>query len=365
MGFRYSHILAYAFCLASIFVCLNTARAKTTVDSTQNPKFTGVTLSDREARRFAKDFQDMVNTNGPHFANSYYLQNVLGYTVGTPHISNMDFGLVAGFSEANGDYFAGTAKPDSYPALTPVVNFRFGMALSSRSDIVAKFSVLDMYMIDTEPTVSDVTVDDYRQFAIGAKFRYMVLGPQRLLPFLFNFEGLTCGVGGDIMTGYMGVVGDYNISMPQTSIDPGSGTAQLVDTYLEGEYNATMRMLQLTVCGEAIGYFRVVRALTFYTGGNLSLGWSWFGIEADSTGELMAADDTLDADIGNGFDYRSDYLMELEYDSRTMFYPFPLMPVYIVGIEYNAAPVKIGLESAVNMYNRKDVALLLSVRYEM
>ncbi len=339
--------------------------AKTTVDSTQNPKFTGVKLATGQASRFAKEFQKRVDANGPYFCNSFYLQNVLGYAVGSPHIDKMDFGIVTGFAESNGSYFAGTADKNSYPGVTPIATLRFGMGLSPESDVLVKLTIFDLYMINQEPDVSDIKIDDYRQFAIGGKYRYFMFGPQRLLPFLFNFEGVSVGAGGDLMTGYLGVVGDYENDMDRTSIDPGTGTPKEVDTYIKGDYNAMMRMLQLTASVEAVSYFNVINIFTFYTGCNLSLGWSWFGFEADSNGNLMAKDDTLDADIGNGFDYRSDYLVNLDYDSDTIFNPFPLMPVYVAGIELDALAVKLGLETAVNFVNREDVALQLSIRYEL
>lgn len=339
--------------------------AKTTVESTQNPQFTGVEFSAGEAKRFADDFQRMADINGPCFSQSYFLQNILGYSVGTPHITSYDIGITTGFAQSNGSYFGGSADEDSYPGITPVASIRVGKSLSTDSDILVKFMIFDMFLFNQEPEVSDVTLTDYRQFAIGGKYRYTLLGPKRLLPYLFNFSGVTCGVGADLMTASMGVTGEYDTEMEQTNIDPGTGEDKAVDTYLEGEYDAAMRLLQLSTCVEVVSYFKVFRIFDFYTGGNLTLGWNWLGITADSSGELMAADDTLDDDIGNGFDYRSDYLLELDIDSRTLFHPVPLMPVYIAGIECRISKMRIGLETAVNMYNREDVALQFALRYQM
>lgn len=339
--------------------------AKTTVTSTDNPGFSGLSVPAVELSRFADDFQKRADANGPYFCNSYYLQNILGYGVGSPHIRKMDFGLVTGFAESNGSYFAGDASEGSYPAITPIMSLRFGMALSPKTDILAKLTIFDMYMINQEPSVSDVKIDDYRQFAIGAKYRYFLIGPRRILPFLCNFEGVSVGAGGDLMTGYLGVEGSYDNEMEDTAVDPGNGVIQLVDTRIEGDYQAMMRMLQLGACVEAISYFKVMRVMRFYTGLNVSLGWSWFGFEADSEGKLMAVDNSLDAQIGGGFNYEADYLALLEYDSQTIYSPYPLMPVYIAGIEFDILSLKMGLSTAVNFVNREDVALQFSVRYEL
>jgi hypothetical protein len=365
MSFSRQNRYFILFVLLISLICSTDIFNKTTVDTTQNPKFTGVTLSAAEAKRFAKDFQKSMDANGPFFSDSYYLQNVLGYAAGTPHINSFDFGINLGASEANGKYFKGEAIADSYPAVTPIGTLRAGIELSPKSDVLVKLTVFDLFMTGQEPQYKDIVIDDYRQFVIGGKYRYMYLGPTRLLPFLFNFEGLTLGVGGDLLTGYLGVRGEYDNEMGQTNIDPGTGVEIPVDTLISGDYNATMRMLQITSSVEAISYFRVMRFMMFYTGANIALGWSWFGIEADSQGQLKAADDSLDAQIGNGFDYQSDYLLLLDYDSQTIYSPFPLMPVYIAGIEFDIPYVKIGLETAVNLQNRNDVALALNIRYEM
>ncbi len=355
------NILQIALFYLIMMPCLITA--KTTVTTESNPLFPDIELGGGEETRFKDDFADTVMANAPNFAEAFYLQNMLGYVVGKPHIKGWQAGFVLGSAFANGEYWDRTAKPDTYPAFAPIVNFHLGKELDSRSDVIGKIMILDLFMTGREPELSDVTIEDYRQFSIGGKYRRRIIDRKSLLPFLLNFEGITAGASADILTGYMGTKGLYDIEQDDTTVSTPAGDRS-VDTELESEYVAKATWIQMSLGFDVISYFRVMRFMNLYTGLGCAVGYNWFGMKAESEGELMARDNSLDAAIGNGFDYRADYLLTISYESDYVYNPFPLMPIAILGCEIDIRDFSLTLESAVNLYNMQDVTMVLGARYQ-
>ena len=349
--------------LFSLVLAPYLVNAKTTTETEANPLFPNIELGGGEEKRFKDDFADTVRANAPNFAEAFYLQNMLGYVVGKPHIKGWQAGFVLGSAFANGEYWDRTAKPDTYPAFAPIVNFHLGKELDSRSDIIGKIMILDLFMTGREPELSDVTVEDYRQFSLGGKYRRRIVDKKTLLPFLFNFEGITAGASADILTGYMGTRGVYEVEQDSKTVTTPGGDGT-VDTYLEGDYKAKATWIQMSLGFDVISYFRVMRFMNLYSGLGCALGYSWFGMKASSEGNLMARDNSIDALIGNGFDYRSDYLLSLNYKSDYIYNPFPLMPIVILGCEIDVRDFSLTLETAVNLHNMKDVTMVLGARYQ-
>ncbi|MDA3899517.1 MAG: hypothetical protein PF637_03245 [Spirochaetes bacterium] len=353
-------LFIYAFLVLLFFFPL---AAKTTTSIENNPLFPNISLAEGEEQRFSDDFARNVKKNAPNFAEAFYLQNMLGYVIGKPHIKGWQAGVVIGSAFANGKYWDGDAAADTYPAFAPIVTIHLGKELDSRSDVIGKIIILDLFMTGKEPDLAGVTLEDYRQFTIGGKYRRQIFEGKRLLPFLLNFEGITAGASADILTGYMGARGVYEVEQERTTVTTTSGDAT-TDTYLEGDYTAKSTWIQMSFGFDVISYFRIMRFMNIYTGLGCALGYSWFGMKAVSEGELMARDDSLDTLIGDGFNYQSDHLLTMSYRSDYVFNPFPLMPISIIGCEIDIVDFSLTLETAVNLYNLEDVTMVLGARYQ-
>lgn len=358
-------VLTCLFLLLLLFFSPQTLEGKTTIEIESNPEFEKISLGLGESDRFAGDFQDNVDNNAPHLTNAFFLENSLGYLVGTPHLGGFEGGIVFGAAIANGAYLNDEAAENTFVAPAPVLLIHGGGPLSAKSDLVVKVMIFDLFMTGQEPGIMGITLDDFRYLSLGGKYRRQIAPSHSLLPGLFNFSGLTVGVSGDILTGYMNVNGDYSISMEDTGLDFGTGETYYVDTAVDTEFDATARWLQFGAGVDALSYFEVLKIMSFYTGFGMQLGYSWFGIEADASGRLMAEEGTLDNIIGDGFSYEDDYLCEMDVSSDSVFNPFPLLPIYIVGFEMNLANVKLTAETAANLKNLSDVALLVGVRVEL
>jgi len=342
--------------------------AKTSISTVKNPLFTNINFGGTSKNDFAKKFQKKVDTNGPSFKDAFYLSNTLGYPIGNPLLDEdggYEFGLAIGAGLSNTEWFGGKRDPNEYPAVAPVAVIHGGFGLDKETDFAGKVMLFDSFIFGADPSFGSITLETFRQLIVGGKMRRQVIEEKDILPFMVAFKGVTLSGGLDVMIGSVSFNGDFDLKMPDTNIDPGDGgESQSVKTNLSGDYVSQGNWFQLSTNFQAMSYMEFFKFFSFYNGPGVSLGYGWLGIEATASGALMSNDNALDDRIGGGFYYKTDKLMDLKFDSNTLFHPFPIMPFWTFGIEMNFGPVKWTIESAINLKNRKDVSMLMGVRYQ-
>jgi len=339
--------------------------AKTKIKVTKNPLYDRIVLGEGEIGNLGSQYQGKLNKNGPNAASAFLFSNMMGYANGQSHIGTFEAGISFGGVLANMGYFDDEARAETYPLGSPVINIHAGIPLSKRSDLTLKLSIFDMVVTGQKPTVMGVEVESLGEFLIGGKYRRTFFDRAPVIPFLFEFEGITLGASADIMNGSAVLKNDYELAIEQVGINPGTGATKPVDTTMKGTLNAQTRWLQFSSSFDCMAYFSSIRFISFYGGMGVLLGYSWLGIDATTDGYLYANDNSLDADIGDGFNYEKDYLLKLDYDSLTVFTPFPLLPYLTAGAEFDISGAKILLESSVNLDNQRDVSVLLGMRYQI
>lgn len=339
--------------------------SKTSIETEANPRFENISLGPGEISNLGNQYQDKLDKNGPNAASVFLFSNMLGYANGTPHITKLEFGLAFGGGLGNMGYLDKTARAGTYPLVSPVVNLHAGMPLSKNSDVIIKISMFDMVVTGQKPVIMDVKVDSLGEFLIGAKYRHTFFERKPIMPFILEFEGITLGASADILNGSSVLNKEYEMKIDQVGIDPGNGTVTPIDTEMRGTLTAQIRWIQFSTAYDCVAYFTTFRAVSLYGGFGMLVGYSWLGVDATTNGYLYATDNTLDADIGNGFNYEQDYLMKLDYDSLSVYTPFPLLPYFTTGMEISVSQVKLLFESAVNLGNRRDVTALCGIRYQM
>lgn len=363
MGDHMRAIFLFATVLSVIISA--SAFAGTKIKVTENPLFPNIRLGEGEIPNLSGQYQDKLDKNGPNAASAFLFSNMLGYSNGTVHISRFEAGFNAGAVLGNMGYFNDTARTDTYPLGSPVINMHAGMPLSKKSDLTLKLSIFDMVVTGQKPEVMDYQMDSFGQLLIGGKYRRTYFERKQLVPFLLEFEGLTLGASADIMNGSAVINNDYSLEIDQVGVDPGTGAAVVVDTEMKGTLTAQTRWLQFSTAYDCLAYFTTMRFISVYGGFGMILGYSWIGIDATTKGNLYATDDSLDASIGDGFNYQRDYLLELDYESLSVFTPFPLLPYFSLGTEFDIHGFKVLFETSVNLANRRDVAALFGMRYQL
>lgn len=341
------------------------ALAKTKIKVVKNPLYESISLGPGEVKNLGKQYQDKLDQNGPDASSAFLFSNMMGYANGQLHITTFEAGLNFGGAFANLGYFDGAKESGSFPLASPVINIHAGIPLTKKSDLTLKLSIFDMVVTGQKPELMDVKIESLGEFMIGAKYRHLFFDRAPVIPFIFEFEGLSLGASADILNGSAVLLNEYELDIDGVGIDPGNGEIALVDTKMKGSLTAQTRWLQFSSAYDCLAYFTSLRFISFYGGFGCLLGYSWLGVDATTDGYLYAVDDSLDADIGNGFNNKKDYLLKLDYDAYTVFTPFPLIPYFTTGIEFDISGVKLLLETSVNFKNRQDVTALAGIRYQM
>ncbi len=309
-----------------------------------------------------QNVQEIVNKNGPFISNSFAMGNLTGYPVGESHIGafpHMQFGLFAGMGGTNMAYFDKGSKASSdgtMPGITPNVALQFGIGLTEKTDLLGKFFLLSDSILDPGLSTDMVTLQKYTILSVGGKFRYQIFGKQTILPFLFNFGGLTFSVGGDVMYGRFELTGDYDADYGNISIDWGAGATD-VPLNFSSQYDGTILWGIFALSTQIVAYFEVFGIFQPYTGFGLAANYGYSRIKFNADGDL-----TTDA-AGYPPAYAGK-VADMTFLSKNAYTPYYVIPTYIVGLELNLWLMKITAETMANLYNLSDINAQLGVRFQ-
>ena len=313
----------------------------------------------------AESFQDKIDANGDFIAEANMLCNLSGYPVGAVKIGGFPHftagaGIALGFS--NLKYFDDKSVDGSFPAVgfSPVVFF--GTGISDKVDIIGKFSYFDIfyYNPDSISKVSDyVKIKKLKIVGIGGKIRYMVFDEAVVIPFLLKLEGINVSAGADMLRGIIEMKRDIEGELGSFDIDPdGAGPAPEGEHLVsyDGELDGELKWFQIAASFNANAYFNIAKLLNLYTGFGCAFGFGHFSLSADSN----VAVTTDPIPVVNPTGELGTALME----SSSKYYPYPVIPTYLLGLELNLFMFKLTAETMVNLKNKEDVTLTLGARFQ-
>jgi hypothetical protein len=340
--------------------------AKTTID------FSSVYPIDLpDSSSWERNFETVVDDNGPAYSNAFAFASTLGYTIGKASIGtfpsfevgvSMSAGLtnMKNFQHTNTGIYKGTVPG---LGLSPCIHF--GMGLASGIDFIGKFMSYsqDVYKIPVPPN-RYIKLDEFSQYALGGKIRYNYVTGKTVIPFLLNFGGITFSAGGDFMRGKFGVSGSYSYDLDGQTVRftdaalPAPGYVDVpVTPAFDGKYNSDISWYQLSTTVQAIAYFDVMYVFSVFTGFSGTLGYGWYTFSFNATGDLEDKSGTLGTYNGG-----INSIGTATFKSSNKYNPSVFIPTYILGIELNIGFLKIVGESQVNLSNREDVSASLGVR---
>lgn len=313
----------------------------------------------------ADSFQDKIDANGDFIAEANMLCNLSGYSVGSvkigvfPHFT-AGAGVALGFS--NLKYFDDKSVDGSFPAvgISPVVIF--GTGISDKVDIIGKFNYFDIFYFnpDSISKVSEyVKIKKLKIVGIGGKIRYMVFDEAVVVPFLLKLEGINVSAGADMLRGEIEMSREIDGELGSFDIDPdGIGPAPEGNhvVFYDGELDGKLKWFQIAASFNANAYFNIAKLFNLYTGFGCAFGFGHFSLSADS----KVAVKTDPIPVVNPTGELGTALME----SSSKYYPFPVIPTYLFGLEINLFMFRLTAETMVNLKNKEDVTLSLGARFQ-
>ncbi|TAL32719.1 MAG: hypothetical protein EPN93_15550 [Spirochaetes bacterium] len=308
-----------------------------------------------------KQVDDIVNKNGPFISNSFAMANLTGYPVGESHIGSfphMQFGIALGMGGTNMRFFDKNdpaSNNGTMPGITPNAVLNFGLGLGEKTDILGKLFVLNKSIIDPGVKTDIAELTHYNIISTGGKFRYQLFGKQTLLPFLFNFGGLTISAGFDMMYGNIRVQGNYDATY---DAEVNWGPIQVIPLDFGSDYEGKVLWGIFGITTQAIAYFEVFGIFQPYTGFGISANYGYFIINFDAAGDLVCNDPSYTGSGG------TNPVGTMLFTSRNGYNPYYVIPTYIVGLELNLWLIKITAETMANLYNLRDINAQLGVRVQ-
>jgi len=313
----------------------------------------------------ADSFQDKIDANGDFIAEANMLCNLSGYPVGSviigvfPHFT-AGTGVALGFS--NLKYFDDKSVDGSFPAVgfAPVVFF--GTGISDKVDLIGKFSYFDIfyYNPDSINKVSEyVKINKLKIVGIGGKIRYKIFDEAVVVPFLLKLEGINISAGADMLRGIIEMKREIDGELGSFDLDPdGTGPAAEGNypvTY-DGELDGNLKWFQIDAAFNVNAYFNIAKIFNVYSGFGCAFGFGHFTISADS--EVSVSTDPIP--VVNPTGQLGTALME----SSSKYYPYPVIPNYLFGLELNLFMFRLTAETMVNLKNKEDVTLTIGARFQ-
>jgi hypothetical protein len=345
--------------LAAILLCVKGVHAKTTFTAVS--VVPGVTFPDTSD--LTGQWEEKSDLNGPNVINSLAMANMLGYPIGKANIGgfpSFEAGVALGAGFANMEYYdedSAASDNGSLPAITPNAILHFGVGLTKKVDVLGKFFTMSKSIADPGVESETITVSDYRLLSAGGKVRYNIVEKQTLIPFIFNFGGITVSLGGDFLYGDFRVYGAYDTELSGVEVDYGPSVP--ITLKFDGDYDSRILWSLFTISAQAIAYFDIFYLFSLYTGFGLAGNIGYFKFEFNGDGMLTSDDPGYRA-------FRADgQVGSFIFESKNNYPPYYAIPTYIFGLEINLWIVKVTGETMVNLYNLSDVNAQVGLRIQI
>ncbi len=345
--------------MSAVIIVIQTAiiYGKTTINQAGVVDVTNSGFSDME-----KLIQNTSDFLGPGISNAFAMANIGGYPVGSAYLGSFPslfVGVYASAGLTNMEYFDKTKDlPDGrYPGAGINTGAYFGLGMGKGIDIMGRLMTYSTGMYNPPYNNKMVSLEKMNLYAAGGKIRYNMVGKKTILPGLFDFGGVTVGLGGDFLKGYIKVGGAMEYPMDSIEANIG-GIPTSIKLNFKSEYSAEVSWYVISGNSQITAYFDFLWLFDFYTGLGLTMNYGKFNLKLKGNGTLSTTDSnyllfnptgdlgTLTLTSSNG--YRSDIYI----------------PVYIVGFDIRLIVICITFESMVNLRNKKDINLQFGARLQ-
>lgn len=335
----------------------------------------GVTLPSAATDPLTDEFDKILDDNIGNIANGNFFANSTGYPIGT---AKMDLfphffaGYCVGAAGTNLSYFDDERKEDGkFPGGGITGAFLFGTGITEKIDVIGKFLYYDYVMYD--PTSSSagkkfpLDLNELSLFVLGGKVRYNQVGQRKIIPFLFELQGITFSAGADLMSGTIGVKGEKEkkFDLGSQTFDPdgtGGVAEQTIDVYMEiTKYDAEIKWFQLSTTASAFAYFDIIKIFTFYTGLSATVGYGFFTLNSEIEGTMNTDNTVFQTAAGMSDSVMGTATME----TKSRYSPYPWLPAFTMGAEINLFLLKITAETSVNLKNKEDITGVIGMRFQI
>ena len=324
----------------------------------------GLSIDDIDTVEIQNQVQDLADLNGPIISDSFALVNMAGYPIGKAYIGNFphfEVGLSVGAGCTNMKYFDEddpASDNGSFPGITLNPAVHFGLGLGNGLDVLAKFFYISKSLFDPSLEYDVVTLSDFKLYSIGGKLRYNYIRNKTIIPFIFNFGGLTFSLAGDFMYGNVKLLGEYDYDFEDVEIEV-LGVPREMLVGFSGDYDSVIDWMIFAVTAQAIAYCDILYIFSIYSGFGLTGNIGYFKIGFDGDGGMVTDDPVYQAAMS------TDSVGTLSFETQNRYDPAYIIPTYIIGVEINIYAVKLSFETMVNMRNRSDVNLQFGARMQM
>lgn len=307
--------------------------------------------------------QETLDTFCPGVADGFALANIGGYPVGSAYLGgfpNFFVGVSVSAGLTNMEYFddenqnknikpAGGINPAAY----------FGLGMGKRLDVMFRIFTFSTGMYQPPFEKSYLNIEKLNLYAVGGKMRYNLISKQTILPGLFNFGGVTIGLGADMLNGLVKVNGEIEYPMEGIEVNLGGGATQDVDVELTPQYTASAKWRMVSISSSLIAYLDFFWIFGFYSGLGTSFNFGYFNVDINASGTATTDDATYLTFNPSG------EISEITLVSENRYYPHKVIPVYIVGFDISLALIRVTAESMVNLRNKKDINIQVGARVQI
>ncbi|MDA3822969.1 MAG: hypothetical protein PF450_10225 [Bacteroidales bacterium] len=291
----------------------------------------------------AAEIQALPDILGPGMSRAVHLANLGGYGIGQSYLGTFPhfyIGVSVTGGLANLKYFdPDYVKPQGMiPAGSPNPSIFAGIGFGKGLDLLIKaFAFSSGFLPDGLIAgllpVSYAQLDKFNVYSAGAKLRYNLVSKIKIFPGLLELDGITISLGADFMYGEINVSGAFDYPLSGASFTP--------------DYNLQVSWFMVSVTAQAVLYIDLFWIFDLYFGIGASVNFGSFDVNLQGGGMVGAPVNQT-----------------ITVSSVNKYYTPVFVPVFVIGLEIDLWVVGIVFESMVNLLNREDINLQLSLRYK-
>jgi hypothetical protein len=298
-----------------------------------------------------------ISGNAKNYPGALALANVGGYPIGDAYIGDFPHlfvGVSAALGCGNMKYYDEN-KPrvsNIYPAYAPNAALYFGFGLGRGYDILIKAMVFSSAIYRPPLNQKSAKLSKMNLYSLGAKIRKNVVGKKSLIPYIFNFGGITVSAGADYMQTLIGIKGEYKYKLGNFSVAPVGPVPFTLDAY----YNFNLKWLMLAANAQALVYVDFLWIFDFYTGVGMAVTYGSVALDGSGIGPVTRPNPANPlVPVTEGMTFAR---------ARYLYHPRAFMGLFIAGLEINLWVLKLNFETMVNITNGKDISLQVGTRFQ-
>ncbi len=342
------------FTIAGFFLCFfcSAAYSWIYVDTSQVP---GIP-SDRYFQVISQ-LDGTISGNAKNYPGALALANVGGYPIGDAYIGDFPH-LLVGVSTTVG---CGNMKyynenkprfPNIYPAYAPNANLLLGFGIGRGYDVLFKVMIFSSAIYRPPLNQKSAKLSKMNLYSLGVKFRKNVVEKKTLIPYVFNFGGITISAGADYMQSLIGIGGQYKYSLGNFTVAPFGSVPFTLDAF----YNFNLKWLMLAANAQALVYVNVLWFFDLYTGVGMAFTYGSMTLDGSGIGPVTIpnlSNPFFPTTVGTTF-----------ARARYLYHPRAFLGLLIAGLEINLWVLKLNFETMVNITNGKDINMQIGARLQ-